>query len=119
MNSYRGKLRVVFTLTLLLLLSIQLTGLTCLGDGQSYVFFGDRPVSVAHSESTTDSPVDGSSLPSSQQQFSHHCPCHMVTYLSGFTLASAPYNGMLGVPAGPAVDDNFPQAIFRPPFFLL
>jgi hypothetical protein len=121
MNCHRVKLRTIFTLTLLLLLSIQLTGLTCLQDFQAHGFFRDRPVSVDnHSGTVTTSPLDDDSLPPSQQQFHHDCPCHyVVASLASFTLASAPYSGAVAVPVSLSVLNNLPQAIFRPPLFLL
>lgn len=121
MNRHRGKLRTLFTLAFLFLLSIQLTGLTCLQDFQSDGFFSDRPVSIGdHSETVTASPLDGNSLPPSQQQLHHDCPCHyVVTHLAGFTLASASHSGAAAVSVPRSVQDNLPHLIFRPPLFLL
>lgn len=121
MNRHRGEVRIIFTLTLLLLLSIQLTGLTCLQDFQPDGFSRNLPVSVGdRSETVTAGPLDGDPLPPSQQQLHHDCPCHyVVTSLAGFTLASASYSGAIAVPVPRSVQDNLPQAIFRPPLFLL
>ena len=106
-----------FTLILVLLLSIQLTGLTCLQDFQTLISTGDRLASSeVISETVADGPINGAALPPSQKALSHDCPCHyVVTYLSGFTLATAPLTGTLAIPTGPTVDDHLPQSIFRPP----
>jgi len=87
--------RRTFTLTLLLLLTIQLTGLTCLEDFQP-------------------------DISASNQQIHHDCPCHhVVTHSVGITLASAFYSSTIAVPVPQSVQDNLHQTIFRPPLFLL
>jgi len=110
-----------FTLIFVLLLSIQLTGLTCLQDFQTLISTGDRLASSeVVSETVADGPIKGAALPPSQKALSHDCPCHyMVTYLCAFALTSTPFTGTLAIPRGQTVDDHLPQSIFRPPLSLL
>jgi hypothetical protein len=98
-------------LVLILLLSVQLTGLTCIQDlGGS---------SIKNNSTAFLSSVDDPSPESFPPSSDHDCPCHhVVTYFSGFMLTSALFTDTLAVPVGSTVDDNPPQAIFHPPVVL-
>jgi len=105
---------------LLLFLSVQLTGLSCIQD-LWVVFSGDKD-STAEMTSIdafpSQKPSGSTSIPA-EETLNHDCPCHYtMTYLSNITLASAQYNGTLAIPGGQRVDDHLPQVIFHPPLVL-
>ena len=107
-------------LVLFLFLTLQLTGLTCIQDlGAYFIPGGSTTVSALKNHASLEESSKASSVPS-QQPLQHDCPCHhVVTYLSGTTLGAFLYSGELAMPVSTSVRDNFPQAIFLPPRFLL
>ena len=114
-----SKFRSSLVCTLLLLLSIQLTGLNCVQDLWAYPIGSSSPVSIEVLPiDSPDNGSDSSPLPW-QKTFSDGCPCHYVmTYLTGVALGSAPYSGKLPLPMSSPVKDNLPASIFHPPVVL-
>lgn len=116
-----GTLRLCtgFTLVLVFLLSIQLTGLTCLRDFGGLLSPGSATTSNdAICGSAPSSPMGGESLPPFQNVSNHSCPCHHVTHLSNLPMLSAFYTGGYVLQNLSSVTDNPPQVIFRPPIAL-
>ena len=112
--SYRKMALVLF-----LLLSVQLTGLTCIQDLWAYPIWSSGPVSIAILPiDSPDDDSDSAPLPR-QETFSDGCPCHYVmTFLPGMTWSAAPYSGELPMLDSSPVKDNLPASIFHPPIIL-
>ena len=101
-------------LVLVLLLSIQLTGLTCIDD------FGSDPA-ISLSLNAVSHLADSSEplSPPAQELLEHDCPCHyMVTYLAPFALESLARTEELLVAKGSPLRENLSRSIFHPPVVL-
>jgi len=108
-------------LALFLFLTVQLTGINCIQDLWAYSIpnNGSTSLMALTGDLSPGNSSESSSNPT-QQALNHDCPCHhVVTYLSGTALGAFLYSGELAMPVSTSVRDNFPQAIFLPPRFLL
>ena len=106
------------TLSLFFLLSMQLTGLTCIQDLWAYVPVNNGPAVMITPTGDFD-PSSKTSSTTTQQVVDHACPCHyLVTHLSRVTLGLTPYAGELATRLDSSFKDNLSQSIFRPPIVL-
>jgi hypothetical protein len=96
---------------LFVLLTLQLSGFTCMSDLWASPDGSGGGNAVTFSKASSSSDIDASSLAHDDS-----CPCHMVvTHLSGMLLGSSPYAGEFAPPAPLPIKDNLPSSLFRPP----
>ncbi|MEW6324296.1 MAG: hypothetical protein AB1515_02805 [Nitrospirota bacterium] len=96
---------------LFILLTLQLSGFTCMNDLWASPDGNGGADVVAFSMASSSDGIDAAAFPHDDG-----CPCHMVvTHLSGMMQGSSPYAGEFALPASSPVIDNLPSSLFRPP----